>query len=155
MGAPRYIEDYTVGEEIVTDTFTLDHDVMVAFSRMYDPQPLHVDEAYARQGPFGELIASGAQSISISLKLFVQMGYLDGVCLAGPGMDDVRFLRPVRAGDVLHCSLQVVEARHSRSDPSRGVLRLAYTLRNQRNENVLSHTSTTIVLARPHAETGA
>ncbi|MEQ9258242.1 MAG: MaoC/PaaZ C-terminal domain-containing protein [Roseovarius sp.] len=143
-----------MGEEIVTGSFTLDRDTMLAFSRMYDPQPLHVDEGYARAGPFGELIASGAQSISISLKLFVQMGYLDGVCLAGPGMDEVRFLRPVRAGDTLQCHIRVAEARISRSNPTRGVLRLNYALRNQQGEDVLTHTSTTMVQARPRHKTG-
>ena len=146
--APRLIEDFALGEVFHTGHYVVEEEALLQFSNAYDPQPLHTDADFAKQGPFGELIASGIQTIAISIRLFVEMGMFNGTCLAGPSMDDVRFKRPVYIGDSLSCTVTVLEARLSSKDPSRGVLRTRYNMFNQHGLEVLSHEITTMVKSR-------
>ena len=146
----RFIEDFSIGDEFFTGSFTLDEDSLLSFSKEYDPQPLHTDPNYARLGPFGGLIASGIQTIAISIKLFVEMGFFHGTCLAGPAIDEIRFTQPVRVGDTIRCKVTILEARPSKKSPSRGVLRTYYEVFNQSDLEVLSHKTTTIIQSRHH-----
>ena len=72
--APRVIEDFSAGEVFHTGHYVLDEEALLQFSNVYDPQPLHTDADFAKDGPFGALIASGIQTIAISIRLFVEMG---------------------------------------------------------------------------------
>ena len=146
----RFIEDFSIGDEFFTGSFTLDEDTLLSFSKEYDPQPLHTDPNYARLGPFGGLIASGIQTIAISIKLFVEMGFFHGTCLAGPAIDEIRFTQPVRVGDTIRCKVTILEARPSKKSSSRGVLRTYYEVFNQSDLEVLSHKTTTIIQSRHH-----
>ncbi|MBT6093855.1 MAG: MaoC family dehydratase [Rhodospirillaceae bacterium] len=146
----RYIEDYTVGEIIVTGSFTLKRAELMAFATTYDPQPMHIDEAFAASdGPFHDVIASGFQTLAIAFKLFVNMGYFEGdVALGGPGMNDLRWLAPVFADDTLTNHVTIVEARRSRSKPDRGILSLGHDLRNQRGDTVLTCVTASTIRCR-------
>jgi acyl dehydratase len=146
----RYLEDYTDGEIIITQPFTLGRKELLDFARAYDPQPMHIDEAYAaKDGPFNDVIASGFQTVAIAFKLFAENGYFEGnVALGGPGMDEVRWLAPVFAEDTLTNHVTVLEARRSRSKPDRGILRLAHDLHNQHGVSVVTCTTASMIRCR-------
>lgn len=147
----RYIEDYSVGEVIVADPVHFDEDMVVDFAKTYDPQAIHIDKDYAQTGPFGGLIASGFQTVAASFASFIRMGFYEDVSLAGPGMDEIRWLIPVRVGDTLTPHVTVAEARRSRSKPDRGILHLSWDVRNQHGETALTFSSMTMVKSREHA----
>lgn len=145
----RYIEDYSIGEVIVAPPVHFGEEFVVEFAKVYDPQAIHIDKDYAtHSGPFGGLIASGFQTVAASFSSFIQMGYYEDVSLAGPGMDEIRWLLPVRVGDSLTPYVTVTEARKSRSKPDRGILHLSWDVRNQHGETALTFTSMTMVKSR-------
>ncbi|MCZ1006242.1 MaoC family dehydratase [Streptomyces lydicus] len=119
----RYFEDYVPGSTYVFGTATVDEKQIVEFAKEYDPQFFHVDPVAAADGPFGGLIASGWQTAALMMRLFARH-YLSSVAsLGGPGADDLRWLRPVRPGDVLTLRVTVLEAKASNSKPDRGLVR--------------------------------
>lgn len=148
-GNGRYLEDYAEGEVIISRPYKISRREIMTYADAYDPQPIHIDENYARLGPFGGVIASGFQTISLAFRLFVETGYFDdGVSMGGPGMDEVRWLVPVYPGDVLTNHITVLEARRSKSKPDRGILRLGHDLRNQKGETCTTGSTVTIVRMR-------
>ncbi len=144
----RFIEDYSVGEVIKCPSIPFPEDFIIGFAKEYDPQAIHIDKPYAETGPFGGLIASGFQTVAASVASFIRLGYFEDVSLAGPGMDEVRWLKPVRPGDTLTPIVTVAEARKSKSKPDRGVLRLAWDVRNQDGDTVLTMFTLTMIKAR-------
>ena len=149
--AARYFDDLKAGERFVTGEWALDEAEIVAFAREFDPQPIHLDVAGAAHGPYGGLIASGFQTMALGFRLFYELGVINEACIGGPGIDAVRFHRPARPDDRIHAVATVVETRLSRSKPDRGYVRMAYDVRNQRDEPVLSYEIVHILLRRPQA----
>ena len=147
----RYFDELAPGERFVTGEWTLGEAEIVAFAREFDPQPIHVDAAGAAEGPYGGLIASGFQTMALGFRLFYELGVINEACIGGPGIDAVRFHRPARPGDRIHAIATVAETRPSRSRPDRGYVRMAYDVRNQRDEPVLSYEIVHILLRRPPA----
>lgn len=145
----RFFDDFALGERFVTGETTLDEAEIVAFARQFDPQPIHIDAEGAAEGPYGGLIASGFQTMALGFRLFYDLGLLGEACIGGPGIDNVRFHRPARPGDRIHAIATVAETRPSRSKPDRGYLRMAYEVRNQRDEAVLSYEIVHILMRRP------
>lgn len=129
MNAPGSMcfEDFTVGYRIATEPVTLDEAEMIDYARRYDPQPFHIDPEAARDSAYGGLIASGFQTVAIATGQFLRSRVLDGCGLGGPGMQEVRWLVPVRAGDTLETVIEVGEVRPSRSLPDRGIVRFEFT----------------------------
>lgn len=125
-----YIEDFTAGRQIETKPVTLDADEIKWFAKQYDPQHFHTDEETAKESVFGGLIGSGFQTVAIATGQFIRTGVVDGTGLGGPGMDNVRWVAPVRPGDTLSTAVKVSESRVSRSDPTRGVVTLAFEVSN-------------------------
>ena len=149
-GNGRYLEDYKEGEVIISRPYTISKPEIINYAEAYDPQPIHIDENYAEGGPFGGVIASGFQTISLAFRLFVETGYFDdGVSMGGPGMDEVRWRVPVYPGDVLTNHITVLEARRSKSKPDRGILRLGHELRNHKGKTCTTGSTVTIVKVRP------
>ena len=148
--SPRYLEDYTEGEAIISEPFTISREELLNFARVYDPQPIHIDEAFATSdGPFHDVIASGFQTFAIAFKLFVDLGFFAGnVALGGPGMESVRWLASVFPKDTLINHVTVKEARRSKSKPDRGILGLAHDLRNQDGVTVLTYTTASMIRCR-------
>lgn len=144
----RFIEDYEVGEVIVAPPVDFTEDYIIGFAQEYDPQAIHTDKAYAEAGPFGGLIASGFQTVAACFASFLRMGFYEEVSLAGPGMDEIRWVKPVRPGDSLTPRITVAEARKSRSKPDRGVLSLVWDVRNQHGDTVLTMSSMTMIRSR-------
>ena len=147
--AARYFDELKEGERFVTGGWTLDEAEIVAFARAFDPQPIHVDTVGAADGPYGGLIASGFQTMALGFRLFYELGVINQACIGGPGIDNVRFHRPARPGDTIHAIATVAETRPSRSRPDRGYVRMAYDVRNQRDEPVLSYEIVHILMCRP------
>lgn len=149
----RFFEDYTVGGTYELGTFTMTGDEIVAFASRYDPQMMHVDRALAAKGPFGELIASGWHTVGLTMRLLVG-GFLPHNGLAAPGIDELRWPRPVRPGDTLTVHATVREARRSRTKPDRGLLHILLEVLNQNGELVMSLKPVNLVRTRnPEAAT--
>ena len=134
----RFLDDFTPGQSFRTGGITLTEAEIIDFAWRYDPQPFHLDTSAAEQSPYGGLIASGFQSLALCFRLFIQSGMLAESSLGSPGIDELRWLAPVRPGDTLHCRVDVLEVRPSSSKPDRGIARFKYQAANQRDEVVLS-----------------
>ena len=144
----RFFEDFPTGWTYESAPRTLETAEIVAFAREWDPQRYHVDEAAARATPFGGLIASGWQTGCLAMRLMCD-GYLaDSSCIASPGFDERRWLKPVRPGDSLRFRAQVLEARASTTKPDRGIVRWRWEMLNQHGEAVLSIVGTQFFLRR-------
>jgi len=147
--AERYFEDYRVGMVNEFGGVTVTEDEILAFATRYDPQAMHVDPVAAAQGPFGGLIASGWHTIGLMMQLFAEH-YLSKVAtLPSPGIDELRWARPVRPGDTLRVRVTVSEARRSRSKPDRGIVRSLVEVLNQHGEVVMSLRGMTMLRTRP------
>jgi len=149
MSDDLYFEDFTPGREFRTDGVTLTEAQIVDFALHFDPQPFHMNIEEAKGSIFGGLIASGFQTIALTFRLFLQTRALAACSLGSPGIDEVRWLRPVRPGDTLRATVQVLEQRPSTSKPDRGIVRLHWSTLNQRGEPVLTLTSMQLVRRRP------
>jgi acyl dehydratase len=144
----RYFEDYTPGAAYEYGYITVTEAEILDFARAFDPQPIHVDPAFAAQGPFGGLIASGWHTAGIMMRMIVDH-YLSRVAsLASPGIDELRWPTPVRPGDSLRLRGTIVEARRSRSKPDRGLVRTEAELINQNDEIVLRLTAMNLIRLR-------
>jgi acyl dehydratase len=145
----RYFEDYQVGAVYEYGYATVTEAEILAFARQFDPQPMHVDPAFAAAGPFGGLIASGWHTAGIFMRLFADH-YLSRVAsLASPGIDELRWPAPLRPGDTLRLRTTIIEARVSRSKPDRGLVRTRGELLNSGDAVVLSLTGMNLVRRRP------
>lgn len=133
-----YYEDFTVGRTFITAGATLTEADIIAFAWSYDPQPFHIDTEAAAKSGFGGVIASGFQTLGTSFRLFLQTGVLKSCSLGGSGIDELRWPLPVRPGDTLRVTVQVIEQRPSRTRPDRGYVRMLYRTHNQRGEVVQS-----------------
>ena len=134
----RFLDDLTPGQRFTSPGLTLAEAEIIDFAWRYDPQPFHLDANAAADSPYGGLIASGFQSLAICFRLFIQSGILAESSMGSPGIDELRWLAPVRPGDTLHSEIEVLEVRPSNSKPDRGIARLKYQAVNQRGEAVLS-----------------
>ena len=134
----RYLDDLAPGQCFITPGMTLTEAEIIDFAWRYDPQPFHLDANAAAASPYGGLIASGFQSLAICFRLFIQSGILAESSMGSPGIDELRWLAPVRPGDTLHSEIEVLEVRPSSSKPDRGIARLKYQAVNQHGDAVLS-----------------
>lgn len=147
---PRlYLEDFTVGQVIEFGRRTVTKDEMLEFSRQFDPQPFHIDEAAAKDTIYGGLIASGWHTASIMMRLLVDGLLSKAASMGSPGVDELRWLRPVRPGDTLTARGIIKEVRPSRSKPDRGLIRSQYELTNQDGELVFTLKSMGMFARRP------
>jgi acyl dehydratase len=144
----RYFEDYVPGLTVDCGSFTVSEPEIIAFAKEYDPQPFHTDPVAAAAGPFGGLIASGWHTTSLMMRLLVEHFVSPESGLGAAGVDEIRWPKPVRPGDVLHVTATVLEARRSSSKPDRGIIRSLAELTNQRGELVMKVTAINFVLAR-------
>jgi acyl dehydratase len=134
----RYFEDYLPGAQFEYGSIALTQDEIVEFAQRFDRQSIHTDPEAAAEGPFAGLIASGWHTAAVMMRLFADH-YLSKIAsLGSPGVDELRWLRPVRPGDSLCIRVLVVEANRSRSKPDRGLVRSSIEVLNQRGEVVMS-----------------
>jgi acyl dehydratase len=134
----RYFEDYPPGMVLTFGSVRVDEAEVVEFGRRYDPQPFHVDAEAAAAGPFGGLIASGWHTGSLMMRMLVEHYLSAETSLGSPGIDELRWLVPVRPGDTLSLRVTILEARRSQSKPDRGAVRSLIEVLNQRGDVVMS-----------------
>jgi acyl dehydratase len=144
-----YFEDYPVGAVFAGGPIAVSEAEILDFAGRYDPQPMHVDKAWAQNGPFGGLIASGWHTGALMMQLLTAHFVPRGGNLASPGLDELRWLKPVRPGDRLSLRATVTEARRSRSKPDQGVVRSFVEVLNQHGEVVMSLKPVSLMRLRP------
>jgi acyl dehydratase len=147
----RWFEDYRPGLVLEFGAISVDGNEIIEFGRRFDPQPFHVDPEAAARSAYGGLIASGWHTGSVMMQLLVEH-YLSPVSsLGSPGIDELRWLAPVRPGDALSVRLTILAARRSQSKPDRGLVRALIEVLNQRREVVMSMKALNFIRCRPAA----
>lgn len=133
-----HFEDFVVGETHEMGRRLVDRDEVVAFATAFDPQPFHVDEAAAQASFFGGLIASGWHTCAMVMRMMCDDYLLDAASLGSPGVDNIRWLKPVRPGDTIRAVRTVLEARVSKSKPGMGLVKSRWEVFNQHDEPVMT-----------------
>ena len=134
----RYFEDFQVGQVIEMGPRQVSREEIIRFAEKFDPQPFHVDEAAAKATMFGGLIASGWHTMSMTMRMMVDGFISDSRSLGSAGIDELRWLKPVRPDDVLHLRMEVTEVLPSKTKPDRGTVKSFYRLTNQKGELVMT-----------------
>ena len=137
-------EDLPAGRVIVVGPATVTEREIVDFARAYDPQWFHVDAERAAQGPWQGLIASGWQTCGIAMRMVVDAILADSESFASPGLAYLKWENPVRAGDVLRVTVEVLERRVAQSKPSLGIVRWRWRMTNQDDLPVLDLEATSL-----------
>ncbi len=144
----RYFEDYAEGSVHEFGYIAVDEGEMIAFARRFDPQPFHTDPEAARLSVFGGLIASGWFTAGLLMRALVD-NYVSRVAsLGSPGADELRWLKPVRPGDILSVRVTVLKTQRLRSKPDRGFVRTSAEVFNQNGDAVMTMRSGGFVLRR-------
>lgn len=144
----RYFEDYAVGSVYESGRVVVEEEEIIAFGKRYDPQAYHTDAAAARKTVFGGLIASGWHTAALESRLFKDHFLSKMGSLGSPGIDELRWLEPVRPGDTLWIRVTVLETRRSRSKPDRGIIQTFTEVMNQNRQVVMTVKGATIVQCR-------
>jgi acyl dehydratase len=149
--APKtyYFEDFTPGAVLEFGSIEMTEEEIVGFARRYDPQPCHLDREAGKASIFGDLCASGWNTTAVMMRMWVDNILSPEASLGSPGVDELRWLKPVYPGDRLRCRLEVLEATPSRSRPFMGSVRLKGEVLNQKGEVVLSMTGISFFRRRP------
>jgi acyl dehydratase len=134
-------DDFEPGQTFNSKGVTLSESQILDFALLYDPQPFHLDKEAAAEGPFNGLIASGFQTLALAFRIFYQANVINACSLGSPGLDNLRWIRPVRPGDTLKVEAKVREKRPSSSKPDRGTLLMDYVVTNQVDEPVMTFTA--------------
>jgi len=144
----RGFEDYIPGSVFEYGEIRVEEAEILEFARCFDPQDMHVDPRAAARGRFGGLIASGWHTGAMMMRLLADNFLPKQASLASPGIDELRWLRPVRPGDVLRIRVTVLEATPSRSKPDRGMVRTLIEVLNQDDQVVMSLKPMNIIARR-------
>lgn len=147
-----YFEDFTVGRRFESAAMTLTESQILDFAWAWDPQPFHIDIPAANAGPYGGLISSGFHTLCIAFRLIHDTGYLESASMGSPGIDELRWLKPVRPGDTLRTTAEVIESKPSSSKSDRGMARIRYAAVNQDGDEVLSFITIHILRRRTAAD---
>ena len=137
MSYKYYWEDFYPGQVLETGGRSLSEEEMIDFARKYDPQPFHIDAEKAKQTFFGGLIASGWQTASLCMRMICDLYLIEAASLGSPGIDELRWVKPVRPGDTLRLKSTVLETRASASRPDMGTVRSRSEVYNQHGELVM------------------
>lgn len=137
----HYFEDFEPGQVYELGSTTVTEDAIVEFARRWDPQPFHVDPEAAAESVFGGLIASGWHTGAMWMRLYVDSMLVGSNAQGSPGIEELRWLAPVRPGDTLRARLTVLEATPSERRPDRGTIRIRGEMVNQDGVTVLSMVS--------------
>jgi acyl dehydratase len=147
----RYFEDYLPGSVSEFGSIAVDEAEIIDFARRFDPQEFHIDPEAAARGPFGGLIASGWHTGALMMRMIVDNYLSKASSLGSPGIDELRWLRPVRPGDTLHLRATVLDTKRSQSKPDRGVVWTLTEVLNQNGEVVMSVKAMTLIRCRTSA----
>ena len=131
-----YLEDFSTGQSFRSGELRVEAEDIKRFAAEFDPQPFHLDDEAARHTMFGGLAASGWHTAAITMKLSVTSDFKPAGGIIGVGFEELRWPRPVYPGDTLHVEGEVLDVRPSKSNPSRGLIKLRLSTVNQRGEVV-------------------
>jgi acyl dehydratase len=150
MAAPeRWFEDFNPGDVFEFGDYLMSEAEILEFAGKYDPQPFHTDAEAARNSIFGGLIASGWHTCAAAMRMMVDDFVPANASMGSPGIDELRWLKPVRPGDRLRVRLTVVESAPSRSKPDRGVVKSFSETLNQDGEVVMTSRGMVMYRRRP------
>lgn len=144
----RYFEDYVNGAVHRFGRIEVVEAEVISFARRFDPQPFHVDPDAARHGPFGGLIASGWHTAGMMMRLLADHFLSSVASLGSPGIDELRWVKPVRPGDILSLRVTIRETVPSRSKPDRGMVRCFIEVLDQADDVVMSLLAMVLVRRR-------
>ena len=144
----RYFEDYLVGSVHEFGSIAVKQDEVIAFAKRFDPQVFHTDPESAKKTIFNGLIASGWHTAGLMMRLFADHFLSKVASLGSPGVDELRWNKPVRPGDELSVRVSVLEARRSRSKPDRGIVHSFIEVMNQNRDVVMSMKAVNIFFCR-------
>src|SRR5450631_3845671 len=147
----RYFEDYVEGDVHRFGTIAVEADEMIAFAKRFDPQTMHTDPEAAKHTPFGGLNASGWHTAGLVMRLYVEHYLTHVASLASPGLDELRWLKPVRPGDTLSVRVTVLKTVPSKSKPDRGAVTSFVEAINQAGDIVMTFKGVNIIAKRPPA----
>jgi acyl dehydratase len=148
-GAEWYFEDFFPGQDIDLGTRSVTEEEIIEFATRFDPQPFHVDKDAAAQSIYGGVIASGWHTCSMMMRLVVDGLMAKSSSMGSPGLDGVRWLAPVRAGDTLNVRYRTTRVKASNSKPDRGVVWSKWVAINQHGETVCTVEGMGMFLRRP------
>lgn len=138
MSHKYYWEDFKVGEKIRLGSKRVTRDEIIEFATRYDPQPFHVDEAAARDSIYGGLIASGWHTGAMAMRMMCDAYLLEAASMGSPGLDSLKWVKPVRPEDRITTYRTTLESRASRSRPEMGIVKFFWEVLNQNDELVMS-----------------
>ena len=145
----KWWEDFEVGSAVDIGKHTFGADEIVAFGRQFDPQPYHADPAAAKNSPFGGLIASGWHVCAAGMRMLTERVLGQAHTLGSPGIENVRWLKPVRAGDTLTGHVEIADKAPSKSRPQMGIVHEHWIVTNQKGEVVMTTKGINMVRRRP------
>lgn len=134
--ATWYFDDFEIGRTIEVGSRTVSEQEIIDFAIQFDPQPFHIDREAAAKSMYGGIIASGWHTCSLMMRLMVDGFLRNSSSMGSPGLDEIRWIKPVRGGDTLHVTTTAMEMRPSGSKPDRGVVTTMWTATNQHGEVV-------------------
>ncbi len=149
-----HLEDLEIGRTVAFGRKAVSKEEIIAYARTYDPQPIHLDEEVAKKSIVGGLCASGFHSCALLMRMLADDVLAHGTSLGSPGIDEVRWMRPVRPGDVLSARFVCTEKRALGSRPEAGIARLKHEMLNQNGEVLMSWDSNQLLRVR-HPATAA
>ncbi len=145
----RYFEDFQVGDIFELGTTSATQEEIIAFAQQFDPQPFHTDPERAKHSSFGTLVASGWHTVGLFMRLMVDGLINETISMGSPGVDEVRWLRPVHPDEILHGRFIVLESKASKSKANLGIVRSKCELLNPAGEVVMSLVGTHFFGRRP------
>ena len=150
MSTVQYWEDLAVGDRAAFGAYRVTRQEVLAFARAYDPQPFHLSDEAAAATHFGRLATSGWHSCAMTMAMLVaHMAHHRQASLGSPGLDELRWLKPVYPDDVLRCETELLSKRASASRPEMGLIKSRLTVFNQHDEPVLTMVSNGMIATRP------
>ena len=147
----QYFEDIEVGKVERFGSYDVTREEVIDFAGKYDPQPFHLDDEAARGSLFGRLSASGWHTCAMAMRMMCDAYLLESASLGSPGIDQLRWLKPVFPGDTLHVHYEVIDARPMASKPQVGLVQSRWEVRNQEGEPVLTMEGWGMFRRRPEA----
>jgi acyl dehydratase len=144
----RYFEDFSPGMTLDAQGPTLTREAVVDFARQFDPQPFHLDDEAASRSLFGKLAASGWHTAALCMRMMVDTYLLDSASLGSPGVDELRWVKPVFVGDTLSSRATVLEVKPSKSRPEMGAVKMKWEVFNQHGEQVMHLTTWGLIRKR-------
>ena len=146
----QYFEDIEVGRTLRFGSYHVTREEVTAFAEKYDPQPFHLSDEAAAATHFGRLSASGWHTCAMTMAMVVDnLKAQQQAGLGSPGIDELRWLKPVFPGDTLRCETEIIDKRASKSRPEMGSYRSRMTVFNQHDESVMTFVSIGLIATRP------